>query len=125
MKKETLEMMQNFNFNNKEQENVLLKNEYARYDKMLSDMVSGEGMIGQNKYLVLWNKEEIEEWNNDYAVQEFLHNIILIGSDGADTAYGRNIEGDFIEVPFIGMDDDVVEIIGNTFDEFIMHLYIS
>lgn len=35
---------------------------------------------------VAWGKNEIEELNDDYETQEFLNNIILIGSDGGDMA---------------------------------------
>ena len=115
-------MLKNFKFNNTKDEFVL-KKAYAKYNKIISDLVSGEGTIGECNYLVLWDRTEIEELNNDYAVQEFLNNIILIGSDGADTAYGRNDVGEFVEVPFIGMNDDEIKIIGKTFDEFIMYLY--
>ena len=37
--------------------------------------------------------------NNDYETQEFLNNIILIGSDGGDMAYGIDISGKYVEVP--------------------------
>lgn len=124
MEKDTMEKMRFFNFN-KDNTYVSLKNEYEKYEELFDNMISGEGMVGEKSYLVLWKKEDIEELNNDYAVQEFLNNIILIGSDGADTAYGRNIKGSYIEVPFIGMDDSEVKIIGNTFDEFIEYLYKS
>lgn len=38
-------------------------------------------------------------------------------------AYGINLEGKYVQVPFIGMDDDEVEIIASDFDEFISYLY--
>lgn len=34
-------------------------------------------------------------------------------------AYGIDIKGRYIEVPFIGMDDEGMQVIGNDFDEFI------
>ena len=80
-------------------------------------------MIGENSYLILWEKSDIEELNDDYEVNEFLTNSILIGSDGGDIAYGINEEGKCFAVPFIGMDDDEVELIGNNFEEFIEKLF--
>ncbi len=43
----------------------------------------------------MWEKEDIEELNDDYEVNEFIRDCILIGSDGADTAYGINKSGFF------------------------------
>ena len=85
----------------------------AQQSKLL---VCGEGMVGENNYLLLWEKNEIEELNDDYETQEFLNNIILIGSDGGDMAYGIDISGKYIKVPFIGMDDEEVKIIAEDFD---------
>lgn len=96
---------------------------YKKYKNYLTVLSSGSGMIGANSYLVLWSMKDIEELNNDYAVDEFLTDIILIGSDGGNMAYGINLEGKYVQVPFIGMDDDEVEIIASDFDEFISYLY--
>lgn len=96
---------------------------YKKYENYLTVLSSGSGMIGANSYLVLWSMKDIEELNNDYAVDEFLTDIILIGSDGSNMAYGINLEGKYVQVPFIGMDDDEVEIIASDFDEFISYLY--
>ena len=35
-------------------------------------------------------------------------------------AYGINKNGDYIEVPFIGMDDSEVAVVAANFEEFIM-----
>lgn len=85
--------------------------------------VSGEGIVGSSSYLVLWEKREIEELNNEYETQEFLSNILLIGSDGGDMAYGIDINGRYIEVPFIGMADGEVKIIAEDFDNFIKYVW--
>ena len=55
--------------------------------------------------------------------QEFLSNIMFIGSDGRDTAYEIDINGRFIEVPFIRMDDSEVKIIAYDFDGFINYVW--
>ena len=96
---------------------------YESFAEYLNHTVCGEGMVGENNYLLLWEKNEIEELNDDYETQAFLNNIILIGSDGGDMAYGIDISGKYIEVPFIGMDDEEVKVIAEDFDGFIDYVW--
>ena len=117
MKKETLEKLKEFNISACQE--YLSGEKYVNFEKYLKHTVCGEGMVGENNYLLLWEKNEIEELNNDYETQEFLNNIILIGSDGGDMAYGIDISGKYVEVPFIGMDDENVKVIAKDFDGFI------
>ncbi len=121
MKKDTISKMKDFNSTKEEQ--ITLSKNYKIFEIFLEQIVSGEGMIGEKNYLLIWNKSEIEELNNDYETQEFLSNILLIGSDGGDMAYGIDDQGRYIEVPFIGMDDREVKIIAKDFDEFIEYLW--
>ena len=58
-----------------------------------------------------------------YETHDFLSDVILIGSDGGDMAYGIDINGKYIEVPFIGMDDEEIKVIGNNFDDFINYIW--
>ncbi|MBD5517220.1 MAG: SMI1/KNR4 family protein [Lachnospiraceae bacterium] len=58
-----------------------------------------------------------------YETHDFLSDVILIGSDGGDMAYGIDINGRYIEVPFIGMDDEEIKVIGNNFDDFINYIW--
>lgn len=92
------------------------------YKEFLCFFNGGNGNISENSYLHLWEYEKIEEFNNDYEAPEFLTDITLIGSDGGDIAYGINKKGQFIEVPFIGMNDDEVNVIGNSFMDFLSYL---
>lgn len=110
-------------FNTKNSNDIFLSKKYKKFEKYVNSCVSGEGMIGKNSYLMLWDRCDIEELNNGYEVNEFLTNCILIGSDGGDTAYGINEEGSFFSVPFIGMDDSEIKIIGANFEEFIEKLF--
>ncbi|MBU5316812.1 SMI1/KNR4 family protein [Clostridium bornimense] len=121
MNKGTIEKLKEFDI--RKSEDFELSEKYKVFYKFFEQTISGEGMAGENNYLMLWNKDDIEELNNDYEVQEFLTDIILIGSDGGDMAYGINVDGKYIEVPFIGMDDDEVIIIAENFDEFIDYVY--
>ena len=110
-------------FNETNSDDIFSSNKYRKFEKYINECISGECMIGENSYLILWEKSDIEELNDDYEVNEFLTNSILIGSDGGDIAYGINEEGKFFSVPFIGMDDDEVELMGNNFEEFIEKLF--
>lgn len=121
MKNETVQKLSEFNISSDEK--LVLSERYKAFKDYLKQTVSGEGMVGENNYLSLWEKNEIEELNNSYETQEFLSNILLIGSDGGDTAYGIDVNGKYIEVPFIGMDDEEVEIVADDFDGFIDYVW--
>jgi len=121
MKKETMQKLSQFNVSLDER--LMFSERYKDFEEHLKQIISGEGMIGDNNYLLLWEKSELEELNDDYEVQEFLSNIMLIGSDGGDMAYGIDINGRFIEVPFIGMGDDEVKIVADDFDDFINYVW--
>lgn len=62
----------------------------ADYKEFLDMYNGGSGSVGENSYLQIWAFEDIDELNKDYEVVEFLSKIVLIGSDGGDTAYGIN-----------------------------------
>ncbi|MCM1267523.1 MAG: SMI1/KNR4 family protein [Bacteroidales bacterium] len=104
-------------------EEMSLNQTYKPYEHYIMQVPSGEGMVGENSYLLLWKKNEIEELNDIYETHEFLRDVILIGSDGGDMAYGIDIKGRYIEVPFIGMDDEEIKVIGNNFDDFITYVW--
>lgn len=121
MKSETVKKLSGFNILTTEEISVSQK--YKPYEGYLRQTLSGEGMVGENNYLLLWKKGEIEELNELYETGEFLSDVILIGSDGGDMAYGMDRNGRYVEVPFIGMDDEEVKIIGKNFDEFINYVW--
>lgn len=121
MRDETISKMKNFNLS--EETDIVMSDSYKVFEPYIKQIVSGEGMIGESNYLMIWEKGDMEELNDDYETREFLNDIILIGSDGGDTAYGVDVQGRFIEVPFIGMEDDEVKVIANDFDEFINYVW--
>ena len=110
-------------FNKSESNKNFISEKYSRFEKYINSFCSGEGMIGENSYLMLWEKAEVEELNDIYEVNEFMSDCILIGSDGGDIAYGIDKEGRFFSVPFIGMSNDEISYLGNTFAEFLENLY--
>lgn len=121
MKSETVKKLSGFNIFTTEE--ITVSQKYKPYEGYLRKTISGEGMVGENNYLLLWEKGEIEELNELYETGEFLSDVMLIGSDGGDMAYGMDRNGRYVEVPFIGMDDENVKIIGKNFDEFINYVW--
>ena len=121
MKNETAKRLCEFNITTAR--DISLSQTYKPYENYLRQTLSGEGMVGENSYLLLWEKSEIEELNDMYETHEFLSDAILIGSDGGDMAYGIDIKGRYIEVPCIGMDNEEIKVIGNNFDDFINYVW--
>jgi hypothetical protein len=82
-----------------------------------------EGFIGPTQYIMLWSVEEIPKLNAGYQVADYAPSIVLLGSDGGGTAYGRNkSKGKFGSVPFIGMSQSDFKEMGATFEEFLAQL---
>ena len=85
----------------------------------------GEGYIG-DEYVMLWKLEELEEFNRDYEVREYLPDVLLFGSDGGGETYGFRTSGrpawDVIKVPFVGMSPEVCEKVAGSFSEFFTSL---
>ena len=80
------------------------------------------GLEGEttDSYLVLWSAEELVELNQGYNVKEFVSNIILIGSDGAEDAFGFDTTNmTIVKLPFVGMGHIVNEKVSDTFGDFL------
>ncbi len=98
------------------------------YRLFIEEFNGAEGEIGSNAYITLWSLEDIIELNEAYEVNEFAPGLILIGSDGGDTAYAfdnRYASKPIVKVPFIDMELEEVKICANTFEEFLEYLYKS
>lgn len=96
--------------------------DFGNYKKYVDTIIFGEGMIN-NQYLSLWKKADLLKYNEMYKVKDYLDNVLLIGSDGGDEAYGIDINGNYINVPFIPMDNKKCKIIANSFENFINYLW--
>lgn len=110
--------------NIKKVEELLSINFPQEYYDFLLISNGGEGAIGQS-YLVLWKIEDLIELNDAYGVEEFAPGLLIIGSDGGDTAYCIDIRSDlkqFVQVPFIGMDLSEVQGCSNDFKGFLSFL---
>ncbi|MCU0450991.1 MAG: SMI1/KNR4 family protein [Bernardetiaceae bacterium] len=96
--------------------NLKLPTEY-KYFLQFSNGLEGETADG---YLVLWGAEELIELNQAYNVNEFISNIILIGSDGAEDAFGFDTTNmSIVKLPFIGMGHIPNEKLSDTFSGFL------
>jgi hypothetical protein len=87
-------------------------------------LMFSNGLEGSTKdsYIVIWSIEELIELNEAYKVRDFISNLIIFGSDGAEDAYGFDISGGkckIVKLPFIGMGYISNEMIGDTFDNFL------
>lgn len=120
MKEYTKERLRTFEKNEKAA--VEPFKEFPEFDFVRDFCCSGSAQVGNGGYLILWHAKELENLNRMYCVKTFLTNSFLIGSDGGDMAYGVNSHGEFILVPFIGMNDHAVRIIARSFDEFIEYV---
>lgn len=95
------------------------------YRDFLAKNNGGEGFVGERNYLILWKVEDLQPFNKDYEVANYLDNVLLIGSSGGGDAYGFDTEKkpwQVIRVPFIGMEPKVVESVAPTFYEFLQVL---
>ena len=100
------------------------KNIPKDYIDFLKKTNGGIGEIN-GSYIELWPIEDIGENNVDYAVEEFLPGVILIGSDGSGNAYGidmRQSSASYIRVPFMDMVFAEVDICGKNVSEFFSNL---
>jgi hypothetical protein len=96
------------------------------YVAFLKGHNGGEGFIGNDSYVILWAVEELESFNREYEVGSCCPELLLIGSNGGGEAYAfdkRSTPWCVVQVPFIGMDYSLCEIIGSSFSEFIETLF--
>ena len=77
------------------------------YSEFLRIANGGEGFIGGRAYVSFWAADDLVRLNNSYKVQDFAPGLVIIGTDGADEAYGidsRAPGGALVQIPFIPMD---------------------
>ena len=96
--------------------NLKLPTDYKEFLQFSNGL---EGETADN-YLVLWSAEELVELNQAYNVKEFVSNIILIGSDGGEDAFGFDTTNmTIVKVPLIGMGHIANEKLSDTFGDFL------
>ena len=95
---------------------VKLPSDYKHFLQFTNGL---EGSIGEN-YLVLWSAEELIQLNEAYNVKEFVSNIIIIGSNGADEAFAfYTADMSIVNLPFIDMGHIVRKKLADTFEKFL------
>lgn len=99
------------------------------YKDFLSSSNGAEGFVGQ-AYLALWSVELMEEINqmdmNEEEKEEYEIGLILFGSNGGGEYYAFDTKQSPVSIvnfPCVGIDPDTIEIIGNTFYDFLQYLY--
>ena len=96
------------------------------YVAFLKGQNGGKGFIGNDSYVMLWAVEELEPFNREYEVGSYCPELLLIGSNGGGEAYAfdkRSTAWPVVQVPFIGMDYSLCEVIGGSFSDFIETLF--
>ncbi len=88
--------------------NVVLPKQYLEFMKKHN---GGQGDIGET-WLELFTLENLQEINDDYCIEDFLPDHIIIGSNGNGELYGIDSDGVYFNVPAI-MDEDDVTVLGD------------
>jgi SMI1 / KNR4 family (SUKH-1) len=95
------------------------------YRQFLIFANGGEGFIGPNSYLMLWQIGELFRSNREYEVHEYAPGLILFGSNGGGEGFAidvREASSPVVSVPFIGMSLEEIIPLAATFDGFLEHL---
>jgi hypothetical protein len=95
------------------------------YKGVLRESDGCEGFISEHSYVLLWSTTELANLNDAYRVSEFLPGVTLVGTDGGDTGYGFRGELErleYVAVPLVGMEPNVVSVIGRSFVELVERL---
>lgn len=72
-------------------------------------------------YLVA--EHELLQYNADYDAADLYPGYFLIGSDGSGEAFAiAKNTGNFVQLPFIGSDEETTALVGCTWPEFLSYL---
>ena len=88
--------------------NVVLPKQYLEFMKKHN---GGQGDIGET-WREFFTLEDLQEINDDYCIEDFLPDHIIIGSNGNGELYGIDSDGVYFNVPAI-MDEDDVTVLGD------------
>ena len=94
----------------------------ADYRAILLETDGLEGFIGDDLFLSLWSASDLANFNDGYAVSEFVFGVTLLGTDGGDTGYGFRRKGNQIEyvaVPLVGMESRAISVLGKSFADML------
>ncbi len=86
---------------------VALPSDYVEFMRLHN---GGEGDIGET-WLVLFPLDELQEVNDDYEIEKYLPEYIIIGSNGSGELYGIDNTGNYFNVPEI-LEKDHITLLG-------------
>lgn len=92
------------------------------YVEFLRRSNGGDGFIGANAYVILWQLSELAELNNAYQVDEYAPGLLIFGSNGRGDAYAFDTLASgmpIVSVPFVGMERSLVCTLAPTFIDFL------
>jgi hypothetical protein len=104
---------------------VVLPKEYIEF---LLHANGGEGVIGDNAYLVLWRVEDLPEINAGYQVQIYAPGFVMFGSDGGGEAFAFDMRSQvkgIVMLPFVGMAVDEIQHVAHNFWHFLEQLRVG
>jgi hypothetical protein len=101
--------------------NITFPNDYQDF---LHTVNGCEGIFNGKNYAILWNGCDLQKYNQEYQVDEYLEGMLLIGSDGGGEAFAFDkLNGMIIvRVPFVGMDRDLAVRIADNFTALLSSL---
>ncbi|MCH5347918.1 MAG: SMI1/KNR4 family protein [Oscillospiraceae bacterium] len=76
------------------------------YIDFMKEHNGGEGDIGES-WLVLYPMEELQKYNDNSEISEYLPNHIIIGGDGGEELYGITTDGKYFNVPSMFEEEEV------------------
>lgn len=100
--------------------NITLPKQYFSFMQLHN---GGEGPIGEYGYLAIWDTEELMSFNQ---TNGFKDNLFYFASDRGGTLYAfdfNNHDTKIVELQEDEIDYSGVEIIANSFEEFISYIY--
>jgi hypothetical protein len=97
----------------------------ADYIAFMRRANGGEGLIGDGAYLMLWQIEELIEYNRECESAEYVPGLFLFASDGGGEAFAFDTRSQgcpIVMVPFIAMEFETATPVADDFDNFLLEL---
>lgn len=89
------------------------------YLEFMSRHNGGEGNVGENSYMQLVKLEELEKFNRDYQISEYLSGIFIFGTDLGGMLFGYDSKkGLYCSIDSCSLGEEDIIYAGRTFEEF-------
>ena len=86
---------------------------------MVSDGHKVGGLIVEPGWFQLWPPNELDQFNLDYKVEEYLPGFLGFGSNGGGELLAFGEGGKIFMIPFIGMSSDDAKLVAGSWVEFV------